>query len=295
MKIHFDTTLERDIDLLIMEEFISNEDFAKIFLDSVGIKDTYSIVEVIHSKTDAVLGESDIVFILEINGKLHALHIEDKIDAIAMPNQHDRYDQRAKKDILSGQYDSYSVLIVAPAKYLALNKEACKYKHQVRYEQMREFFMSCSDIRSKYKLALIERAIFEQKNGYQYEPNPGVVNFCRSMNEYQKKIYPSLPVGTTSWWPEYLTMLFDTKIVFKANKGFCDLQFGHTLAKDLYTKVKVHLSNRMDVVQTGKSASVRIVVTPISFENAFNDKITEVDEALKAIFELHELSKKLLS
>ena len=37
MKIRFDTTLERDIDLLIMEEFVSNTDFANIFLKATNI------------------------------------------------------------------------------------------------------------------------------------------------------------------------------------------------------------------------------------------------------------------
>ena len=114
MEIRLDTTLERDIDLLIMEEFVADASFAKIFLDAVGVSESYTIDQAIHSKMDADLGESDIVFVLNIAGKRHALHIEDKIDAIAMPRQHDRYDLRAQKDIAAGQYDSYSVLIVAP-------------------------------------------------------------------------------------------------------------------------------------------------------------------------------------
>ena len=103
-----------------------------------------------------------------------------------------------------------------------------------------------------------------------------------------------MPQGTAAWWPEYSTLLYDTKIVFKANKGFCDLQFGHTLAQELYLKVRDHLSERMSVVQAGKSASVRIVVSPIWFENAFEEHVDEVEEALAAISELCELSKKLL-
>lgn len=294
MKIQFDTALERDIDFLIMEEFISDRNFAQIFLDEVGINEPYSIESVIHSKTDADLGESDIVFILLIDGRRHAVHIEDKIDAIAMPKQHDRYDLRAMKDIADGQYDSYSVLIVAPNKYLEKNKEAQKYTHQVKYEQLRVHFLSKDDVRSKYKLALLDRAIYEQKNGYQYEANPSVVRFCSAMAQYQKENYPGLPKGTYAWWPEYPTLLSDTKIVFKANKGFCDLQFGHTLAQDLYLRVKDLLSDRMNVVQAGKSASVRIAVTPIWFEKQFEDKITSVDEAMVALNELHELSLKLV-
>jgi hypothetical protein len=106
MEIKFDTTLERDMDLLIMEEFVCSANFAKIFLDTVGIHSDYSIEEVIHSMRDADLGESDIVFILNIDGKRHAIHIEDKIDALAMPNQRGRYSLRAEKDIASGQYDA---------------------------------------------------------------------------------------------------------------------------------------------------------------------------------------------
>ena len=127
MKFQFDTTLERDIDLLIMEEFVSDKDFAQLFLDAVGLNCDCIVKDVIHSKTDAALGESDVVIILEVNGKRHAIHIEDKIDALAMPRQHDRYLIRAQKDIEAGEYDSYSVLIVAPDKYLKVNKEAKKY------------------------------------------------------------------------------------------------------------------------------------------------------------------------
>ena len=118
MNIHIDTTLERDMDLLIIEEFISSASFASIFLDKVGIGENYIIVNAIHSKRDAEYGESDIVIILNVNGQRHALHIEDKVDAMAMPNQYGRYEKRAQKDISKGQYDTYSVFIVAPLYFL---------------------------------------------------------------------------------------------------------------------------------------------------------------------------------
>lgn len=199
----------------------------------------------------------------------------------------------AQKDIAKGEYNSYSVVIVAPEKYLGANKEAQKYEHKVKYEQMREHFLSKSDARSKYKLALIDRAIFEQKNGYQWEANPGVVSFMSKMNAYKKTKYPALPDGTISWWPVYFTILNNASIVFKANKGFCDLQFSHTEAKDLLSRVKDLLSDNMQVVQAGKSASVRIAVMPIWFGNQFEDKLSEVDEALEAIHQLNELAKEL--
>lgn len=293
MNIKIDTTLERDIDLLILEEFISDPEFAKIFLSAVGINEEYSIEDAIHSKMDAEFGESDIVFIININGKRHALHIEDKIDAIAMQNQSGRYHDRAKKDIAAGEYDDYSVLIVAPEKYLEGNKEAHKYTNQVKYEQLCDYLSQKSDIRSKYKLTLVERSITDQKNGYQYEANPGMVEFCKKMNTYHKEKYPGLPAGSIAWWRNYPTVMDDVTIVFKANKGYCDLQFGHTTKEELFPRVCEFLTDRMNVERAGKSASIRIEVAPIWYENKFEDKLAEVDEALDAIYELFQLSKKI--
>lgn len=294
MEIQFDTTLERDIDLLIMEEFISSPQFARIFLDAAGFHCDYTIEQVIHSMRDADLGESDIVFVLNAGSKRHALHIEDKIDALAMPNQRNRYSQRAEKDIMTGKYDEYSVLIVAPSKYLSANKEAHKYEHQVQYEQLHDYFAAQNDIRSQYKLALIDRAIHDQKSGYQYESNPAVVNFCTAMDTYQKAHYPALPIGTRAWWRHYKTLLPNATIVYKANKGFCDLQFGNCSPQELYLRVKNNLSERMTVEETGKSASVRIATEPVWFEHRFEDRIPQVNQALTALSELYELSKALL-
>ena len=98
MQIHIDTTLERDMDLLIIEEFLADRNFADIFVSKIWSNE-YTIEDVYHSKRDAEYGESDIVIVLNVAGKRHALHIEDKVDAMAMPNQCNRYDDRAKKDI----------------------------------------------------------------------------------------------------------------------------------------------------------------------------------------------------
>jgi hypothetical protein len=47
----------------------------------------------------------------------------------------------------------------------------------------------------------------------------------------------------------------------------------------------------MHIVKANKSASVRIEVKPIDFEKPFTQFANEVDEALKALCELYELSK----
>ena len=292
MKIHIDTTLERDMDLLIIEEFLADCNFADIFVSKI-CSNEYTVEDVYHSKRDAEYGESDIVIVLNVGGKRHALHIEDKVDAMAMPNQCNRYDDRAKKDISLNQYDSYSVFIVAPEKYLQENKEAKKYPNKVTYEELLNFFKKKEGVRYKYKIALIDRAITDQKNGYQYEADARMVDFCKNLSEFQKQKHPKLPPLSVAWWPECLTFIKGAKIIFKANKGHCDLQFGKTTVDELYDKVKDYLAPYMHIVKANKSASIRIEVTPINFEESFSLHLDNVDSALAALVELYELSSKL--
>jgi site-specific recombinase XerC len=81
--------------------------------------------------------------------------------------------------------------------------------------------------------------------------------------------------------------------VYKANKGFCDLQFSNCSRDELLAMVKSYLSDRMTVEKAGKSASVRIAVPPVWFEHSFDDHIVDVKQALDAIQELNQLARTL--
>ncbi len=294
-KINLDTVLERDIDLLIIEEFLSSTEFAGIFLQEVSIEKFDSIEKIYHSKRDSDYGESDIVIVLIVNGKRHAIHIEDKIDAPAMPEQHERYYKRIQKDISEKEYDTASLILAAPQKYIDSNSEAKKYRYRVTYEQLRDYFSQFPDSRARYKYTLITQAIEGQKKSYQLKIKPGVEDFCRKMNEYQTKKYPSLPLGTMAYWPHRKIINEGVSLVYKPNFGLCDLSFSGKSAKELYGEVAELLSSRMFIEQTGKAAAVRIRVQTASIEDEkFEDSLNKVDEALEALQELYELSMKIL-
>ena len=293
MEIQFDTVLERDMDLLIMEEFLADQGFAKIFLDAAEIHKTYTVEKVIHSKMDLELGESDIVFILNIDGKKHALHIEDKINAIAMLMQHDRYFMRGNKEVSLGEYDSFSVVLTAPEKYLSVNAEAQKYKYQVPYEDLLSFFQKKTDVHAEYKIAVLSKALDENKNAYKFTESDDVVRFCTAMHAYQKENYPNLTLGSVAWWSYIKTSIPNVQLVYKANKGFCDLQFSNCSKERLYPLVKDLIASDMFVVKASKSAAIRMEVPPVAFEDDFEIHIEDVDRALYALSKLYELSKKL--
>ena len=88
--------------------------FADIFLSKVGIKNA-TVFEAELSKTDTEFGESDITVIFSVGCKKHALLIENKIDAKAMPRQCERYFIRGNNGKANGDYDSFDVFIIALA------------------------------------------------------------------------------------------------------------------------------------------------------------------------------------
>ncbi len=126
----FSDVYEKDMDMLFLEEIAVNPEFASIFLSKIGI-DNATVLEVEQSKTDPEFGESDMTIIFQVYNKKHALLIEDKIDAVAMPEQCSRYSKRGDIGVQNGEYDSYDVFIVAPEKYLLQNAEAGHYLNKV--------------------------------------------------------------------------------------------------------------------------------------------------------------------
>lgn len=76
-------------------------------------------------------GESDITMIVEKNNHKTGLLIEDKIDAIAMPNQRERYNIRGQRGIDNKLYDEFYVFMIAPLDYLKNNSEAHLYENQI--------------------------------------------------------------------------------------------------------------------------------------------------------------------
>ncbi|MBQ4094738.1 MAG: hypothetical protein IJC61_06795, partial [Oscillospiraceae bacterium] len=137
MKFVVEKVFERDIDLLILEEFASSSAFAALFLQPAGIALPVQMLEAEHSLTESDLGESDLYFLIKTSsGQRVGIFIEDKINAVAMQRQYDRYVQRAQRMQAAGVFEDYRIFIAAPQKYLDANGEAEKYDHKIAYETL---------------------------------------------------------------------------------------------------------------------------------------------------------------
>lgn len=231
IKCAFSDVSERDMDMLISEEVVSSADFLAIFLERVGIESA-SVLSVELSKSDSTLGESDITVIIESDGDKIGLLIEDKIDAIAMPDQAMRYHMRGRKGIEQGDYAKFFVFIVAPQKYLSENNESKKYPNRISYEELLEFFSGRKDNRNTYKAQQIEQAIYKQKTGYQVIENRAVTDFWEKYANYQKEHHPNVWLlyspskkGSNASWPRYNTVIKGLYFYHKSEFGYVDLTF----------------------------------------------------------------------
>ena len=306
LKCVFSDVSERDMDLLFLEEFACSQRFADLFLSKIGMSGA-NVVEIEQSKVDIELGESDMTVIVEYNGLRHALLIEDKIDAIAMPNQSGRYQERGKKGIENGDYLSFDVFIVAPKRYLEQNEESKKYPNRITYEECMEYFSILEDKRAAFKLQQIEQAIHKQKSGgYTVIENEQVTDSWSKYIAMKDESYPYLwlatsggPKGAKASWPRYNTVIKGLYMYHKTEFGYIDLNFSGCAerAPELRKELERMLGNlteqKLSVHVTGKSAVLRIHVPVIEFRKSFDEQIPNAEKCFEAIAVMTSLAEKL--
>ena len=295
MNIVFEKVLERDVDLMIINQISFNKSFLSLFLDKIS-KKNYIVESIEHSLMDQEYGESDITVILSNGIKKIALLIEDKIDAHAMPMQPERYIKRGKKGIENKQYDEFYDFIVAPQEYLESNMEAKQYTYKISYEEM------LSVLKDVYSVKLLNKAIEEKKSGYIIIENKSVTNFWKQYYSFIKNNYPTIkireihgPRSSKAVWPELLTDYNQVRIIHKSDKGYLDLifnRFGEHI--DVFYKYLEGLINEeFNVVKIGKSLSIRTMVPIVDFKNDFNNYIDEMYVIMNKVLKLYEIVNKL--
>ena len=291
----FEKVFERDIDLYILNKFVNDEKFKDIFLNVLGAE-RCDIVDFIHSYSDEN-GESDITVVLKNEKETIGLLIEDKISAIAMPNQYERYLKRGDRLAKEGLFDRFFVFIIAPESYLKENAEAKKYDYQISYETILEYIKD--DLFGK---ELIKEAINEKKKGYSVIENKPVTLFWDRYYRLVENRYPYLNInkhkgsrGSNARWPIFFTPVDKVQIYHKSNKGCVDLVLP-SLSQHYYEVLDIvedKLKDDMTLQKTGKSLAIRINVPLVDFQKNFDEQIKNTIVCLEAVNALMDLARDL--
>ena len=284
------TARERDIDLLLFEEFVASPEFVAWFLSQIGIADQTRLMRVAHSVI-ALGRESDLE--LELEGRIRVL-IENKLDAPLQENQANGYRERAKDYVTNMGFASALTVIVAPASYFS-DKGSFEFQYRVELEAVVDWFRDSGvhvGPRQRYKLELLSAALECS------EPKPPDPEATASWLDYwrvamrlapQLNMRKPLAVRRTNAFILFHPPELPKKVSLwhKFPYGHVDLQFdgrGEELAK--MSRTFGALPTGMRVEKAGESVVVRIDVPPITIGTRFSAAEAEVEMALGAAVRL---------
>lgn len=289
--------MERDVDLVLVEEFTVNDEFREFFSSRVyGMPILAKPLGAWHSVSDASLGESDVVHLFQSDeGKVVALLIENKIGAPPQPTQAERYRKRGEKGITEGFWAEFRTCLVAPEQYLAAGTEADLYDCAISYEELLSFFASRRhrDPRFLYKAKVIQEAIQKRREGYQPTISPEMTKFVEDYVALAKKEYPQLhvlpakprPAGST--WVTFKPHDYarSASLSHQLTGGYVKLFLADEAKNfdDWQTRIGPHLEEGMRLEPAGKSVGLSFPVPVLDpLKRSVNDQIAEVRAALEA-------------
>ena len=274
---------ERDMDLVLVEELESSSEFriwlaARVF----GLDRFVSHLQAIHSVVDGSNRESDVVyrFMAHPEGNVGdpvpvAILLENKIDAVAQPNQGRDYRNRGNAGKDRGDWQDYRTCLVAPKSYLDVAHDLVNFDESISYEEILAYFVSRKerDERFRWKARLVGDAILKKKTGYTPNISEPATEFVLAYHQMATR-FPRLqmptpkprPAGSTwiSFRPDNLPK--GTSIEHQVTAGAVKLFIQNAAGRidELKELLRPFLSPEMDIEQAGKSVTVVIKVPPIA-------------------------------
>ena len=272
---------ERDVDLLLLEEFQSSASFQDWFVTQIlGSGTTLGRCISANRSVTQSTGESDleVSFATDI-GSVTRILIENKVNAGLQPLQAERYRLRGNAYIVRNECSAYHTVVVAPERYFGASASTKGFDHRVTYEQLRTWFENAESIgeRRTYKVALLTSAIEKGMLGYQPEEDLATTTFWRAYWLLAREHAPELemrepagkPSGSTFVLFRPPTLPQGVDICHKLTHGYVDLQLrgmGNHL-NAVHAALGAHLAPGMRLARAAKSAAVR-VITPALDMNA---------------------------
>jgi hypothetical protein len=285
---------ERDVDLLLAEEFAVNPIFAQQFKNFTKFANRAgNVVNFWVSKSNNK-GESDLIVVYQDqDGEHFALLIEDKIDAPLQPDQAERYRLRAERDRTDGFYSDYQVLLCAPRQYIKSRRSQLEgFDPLISLEQVAEIIRTSNNARAEYRASFLESAAKRTSSSWVREDDLATNNFWDAAYELAAHDFPQLEMRPQKLTKESVWFTLNPHdfprrskrvvIEFKGHLGQIDLTFGETAAYRFQPLVAHLLDPDMTVHQTGQSAAIRLVTPVISIADGILVGLPKVRAAFEA-------------
>jgi hypothetical protein len=295
---------ERDVDLLLLEEFVASPGLLEWFLPKIELPPGMTLVSAERSITRST-GESDLELTLATESRITKVLIENKVDAVFQPRQAERYRERAARYVQAGVCTSAVTVLFAPEAYYSNAANGFAFDRPLSYESLLHWFEDSRHLgdRGSYKQALIRGAIDRSQAGWRLVPHEAVTEFWRSYWEPANALAPELRMPKPSAKPK--TSGFVTfrptvlprgvSLIHKMPYGNVDIQFagkGKHLP-EMHALYGHQLEAGMQLERAAKSAVVRVCVEPVDMAAPFPASEHTVRSSLHVALNLLRLYKNV--
>jgi hypothetical protein len=266
------TARESEVDSIVVEEIFCSKDFQNYLLSKMSLKDNSELIGAWKNIMPTNFGECDIVIEFIENNKKLAILIEDKIDAPEQPQQAERYHKTGKLLVQEGKIDQYISCLLCPKDYFKEGAPMEKYDKKITYEELLEYFEQQENSkRIQFKKMILQNGIIRAKTGYMQNIDEKTNNFYQYYEGIGRKNNPELefqykkPFTKDQSWVDIKPEMFskNIKIIHKGDRGFVDLQISKIDIDEFRKFMQDKLREGMTIHNTGKSFSVRILVSKL--------------------------------
>lgn len=210
---------ERDVDLLLVEEFAASPDFVAWFARAAGCEaGVASRSSVLHStRRMHSRREIDITVEVETPAGPLLLLVENKLDTVEQPKQAESYREEALA--LAGRYHAVRTVLVCPESYAAEHRPfAAAFDAVVPYQDVIGFLARRGNqvggelgVRCLHRARLLEQAVDKHRRGYVQVVHPAKRAFATRYVDLLKVEAPDLIPGPSmlkEGGAESVTMIF---------------------------------------------------------------------------------------
>ena len=289
--------VERDIDMLLAEELRVSPPFGKWIMSKFGLAESL-IFPAVGTNVSVVEdgSEADVVATFGTkDGSLHRLFIENKIDAILMHEQLERYVRRGDGEIRRGLVKAYSVLFFTPSSYFC--SVLPPGVEQLSFEHAAEFLVSQDEIRSHYRASLLTKALPLRsaiaRDAHVVETDPYIKEWWDRVYLMLEREFPGFFIHKTKYprsvyfAPETPGQAGYLRVDFKGQKGEVDLAFKNVPAETLQDQVSLTEAMPGTIVSNGKSSAIQITgLQKFVISDGFDVIDTKVLAAYRAAHDL---------
>tara|TARA_R110002049_G_scaffold137350_2_gene297363 strand:+ start:45148 stop:46086 length:939 start_codon:yes stop_codon:yes gene_type:complete len=286
---------ERDIDLLLLEEFHCSTEFTVWFCNKLGLDDV-EFDGAWHSVSD-VDGETDLLLRIRRRGIRVGVFIENKVRAPEQDSQDLRYHQRARRACEQGKIDDFVTSIIAPNRYLKSMPIDREYTASLSFEEIEVWFQSRADRRAIWRAEIVREAIEQNRRSSTMLVSSTRTRFFEDYWLHLRANHPELLMnmpsskGNKSNWVKFKGRHFPKGVLLthKIDQCVMELGFSRTNLGDIEEAV-VELPESAIFGQRGKTAVVQIDVPEIDKEVSFSQQVGVVEVALDAAYKLAPLA-----